>query len=435
MRAHHLACAAVVLAACAGAGTSETTNPGPTTASPSTTLVAAIPICSELEWIAGPEELYGDTPVYVSNEMPIEAVIQHASTMDGFIEAWIDREHNGWVNVGFKGVDLSRAQDELSTIFPDDGVVAVDLPYTHEELEEIRQRVAAVLPDGFDASNTHVLHGRVEIWVRILTEEAIETVRAAVGHEPVCVGGGDPASTPEPGPQPEGGDGWRFLGVFDTSVAPQPVVIGDDATFAVLWSGVGGGEPPEIDFESSIVVAYEIGYSGSCPETRLDEVTVDDTGIQPKVVTISEEMMCTADYNPRTYVFAVDRAALPAPPFTVGDAIEVGDDLREPGSVPTRVGPAPVVPGPDLPDLIEVGFPWPATIDLECGVEALGPINGVVWVSDLEATPPEWTDAAQGALLEVSLLMREGPDPTLTVTAAGFGVAYVPDPGASPPGC
>ena len=34
----------------------------------------------------------------------------------GFVEAWIDREHNGWINVGFAHTEITAAQEELSEL-------------------------------------------------------------------------------------------------------------------------------------------------------------------------------------------------------------------------------------------------------------------------------------------------------------------------------
>lgn len=415
------------LAACAaGAQRADTVVDGVAVAT------GAVPLCEELDWFTGPEELYGESPIYVGNEMPIEAVSAYARGMEGFVDAWIDREHNGWVNAGFTGVDVDAAQEELSEAFPDEGVVAVALPYSHEELESIRQRVARSIPEDFEALNTHFLHGRVEVDVGVLTEERISRVHETVSDEPVCAVGLDPTTTIPAGEQPGSGDGWTFLGVVDDSLGPI-AVLGDQAAYEQMWDQLLGGEAPLVDFSASIVVALEIGYSGSCSETRLDGVEFTDSAIRLVINTVTESRDCTSDYNPRTYIAVIDRDRLPAPPFTVGwadwvaDAAQIRDDLREPNSTPSRLEQAPEpAPAVDLPDFMETGFRGEAVIDTSCGIEYLGEVNSIHWRTN-ESFPDEWEAfVVEESLLPVTLLLEEGPQPTLTVTAGNHTVTYRP---------
>lgn len=428
----------VVAAACSTPDMQTTTSLAPET-TPAGGAVD-IPLCRDLEWITGPEEMYGDTPIYVGNEMPIEEVMARAQNMVGFVEAWIDRKHNGWINVGFAHTDIAAAQEELTALFPDEGVVAVELPRDRAELEEIQRRVAAALPPKFQAPNYHPLHGRVEVWVGVLDPDRIARVAAAVGDEPVCVDGQDTETAIRPGPQRPEGDGWRYLGEFDTTTAPLHVV-GDVDDFVSLWGGLGGREaPPDVDFETQVVVGLEIGFSGSCRETRLDSVRFGETRVEFEINTVTEEMACTDDYNPRTYLVALDRDRLPEPPFTIGrtdwpsDAGTIDDDLRIPGSSPGPIGEAPPPP-PEIgiPGIIEVGFPWTAVIDLSCGIESIGEVNRVHWRTEAEV-PDEWLAAAnENGLIQVSVLITEGPAPTLTLEAAGAAVEFLPgDPLPNP---
>lgn len=429
----------LVVGACSTPDTQTTTSPASTEGTPADTTVE-IPLCRDVEWITGPEEMYGDTPIYVGNEMPIEEVMTYAQGMDGFVEAWIDREHNGWINVGFAHTDIEAAQEELTTLFPDEGVVAVELPRDHAELEAIQRRVAASLPPEFDITGYHPLHGRVEVWVGILDAERIARVTAAVGDEPVCVDGQDPQTAVRPGPQPPEGDGWRYLGEFDTATGLLHVV-GDPDAYTALWGDLGGaGAAPEVDFEKQIVVGLEIGHSGSCPQTRLDGVEFSADAVTFEVNTVTEEMACTDDYNPRTYLVALDRDRLPEPPFGIGrvdwpsGAGAVDDDLRIPGSSPGTIGEAPPPePQVGIPGIIETGFPWTALIDLSCGIESIGEVNRVHWRTEAD-TPDEWlAAAAENGLIQVSILITEGPDPTLTLEAVGRSVEFLPgDPLPNP---
>lgn len=439
MRRFLLTLLVLVMGACSTPDTQTNTTPATTEGTPAGTTVD-IPLCRDLEWITGPEEMYGDSPVYVGNEMPIEEVIAQAQNMDGFVEGWIDREHNGWINVGFAHTDIEAAQEELTALFPDEGVVAVELPRDHAELETIQRRVAVALPPEFDVTGYHTLHGRVEVWVGILDEERIARVTAAVGDEPVCVDGQDPETAIRPGPQPPEGDGWRYLAEFDTSSGLLHVV-GDPDAYTTLWGELGAaGAPSEVDFETQIVVGLEIGYSGSCPETRLDGVEFGPDAVGFEINTVTEELACTDDYNPRTYLVALDRQRLPQPPFNIGragwpsSAGTIDDDLRIPGSSPGPIGEAPP-PEPEIgiPGMIEVGFPWTAMIDLSCGIESIGEVNRVHWQTESDV-PAEWLDAAnETGLLQVSVLMTEGPEPTLTLEAAGKSVEFRPgEPLANP---
>lgn len=188
------------------------------------------------------------------------------------------------------------------------------------------------------------------------------------------------------------------------------------------------------------MVALEIGYSGSCPQTRLEAVAFAGTAVDFEVVTITDAMACTDDYNPRTYVVALERESLPAPPFTIGRAgwptaaAQVTEDLRQPGSTVAGLAPAPPPPLPvGLPGVIEPGFPWEARIDPRCLWPWLGELNGVHWRTAEEEVPWEWEDFYdEDGYLTVELLLTSGPDPSLTVTAGARAVDF--EPARPPPG-
>src|SRR5690606_15444201 len=61
----------------------------------------ALPRCDQVHEVSAPQAWYGDEPVYVGNEMPTEAVRAWAQQQPGFQDLWIDRDHNGWIAVGF----------------------------------------------------------------------------------------------------------------------------------------------------------------------------------------------------------------------------------------------------------------------------------------------------------------------------------------------
>ncbi len=114
-------------------------------------------------------------------------------------------------------------------------------------------------------------------------------------------------------------------------------------------------------------------------------------------------------------------------------------DLRQPGSVPTEDEIADITrtlprTATRTPLLIETGYPWTITIDLGCGIKYLGVINGVGWYND-NATdiPAEWEDAAVDSLLDVELLIEDGPEPSLTASAAGQDMLFKPGPRSGAP--
>ncbi len=405
-------------------------------------------LCGEFPRPEAPTDWYRPTPIYVGNEMPSEEVRGFASVLDGYENIWLDRDHNGWITVGFVGVDVAAYQSLLSAEFPGVGVVAVEMPYTRGQLEEIRQRVQRALPDDMDASNTYETRGVVEVFVGDLTPERVEQVADIVGDEPVCVSGWDPELRPAPGPQPIGGEGWRYLAEFDQTWLEGNLLLATNAAdLSDLWTRIeASGSPPDVDFLNEIVVAFEVGHSGSCPETRLETIDVSDDMVYATIVHTSRERMCTDDYIPRTYVVAIMRDFLPPPPFQLAadiedlDRITVSADLRVPGSVAAPADTEMIAVDPprvatSTPLWISLGRPWHLTLDVSCGIGSLGEINAVLWVTTDGSTdlPAAWAPLAIDGLLDLEILLREGPTPTLTATIADLSVEYSPTPNPPPP--
>lgn len=262
-------------------------------------------------------------------------------------------------------------------------MVAVEVPYTAEELDDIFQDLQDGLLDGMEAAGIYEEQGYVEIWVGPLTSENIVAVTGVVRDAPVCISGQDPTTTPTEGPQLEGGEGWAYLGEADAMPdSDYPGILADPVALSAMWSQLGiPGAPPGVDFEKQVVFSIVVGHSGSCPRTRLDDVVVDGSLVYVVIPTITDEMGCTADWVPRTYLVAVDRDRLPGPPFQLTAdkqyraMVEVTADLRVPGSVPARgdVTPAETVPIREptaMPYWIEPEFPSPPLIiDPACGVD------------------------------------------------------------------
>jgi hypothetical protein len=162
---------------------------------------------------------------------------------------------------------------------------------------------------------------------------------------PLCAAGFVGDQIGEAGPQRTSGDGWRFLAQAEWGLGRQPRVVTTDAELEDLSADLGLDDPlPLVDWQLDIVVAFEIGYGSSCPETRFEGVVSE--GGQIRAVIIDPTLLeagatyraCTSDYNARIYVVTVERELLPAPPLKIksvhGQSLEVpaNVDLREPGT-------------------------------------------------------------------------------------------------------
>lgn len=414
----------------------------------------SIPRCDDVPPVSAPAEAYRDTPIYVGNEMPVQAVRDWAGRQPGYVDIWIDREHNGWVTVAFSQ-DAAARQQDLEREFPGVGVVAVEVEWTTAELEALQRRVFEVLPPGLvDVSGTLVTQGVVSIGVGVLTQERVAAVEAAFGGQRVCLDGADPADVPAPGPQRPAGDGWRLLATEPTGQPYRTGIAWDAVSLGDLWAAAGVQAPiPAVDFESEVVIWFGAVYGGSCPDLRLDDVVIDGAQrmVRADIVLVDPPGACTADANPRAYVVAVQRSALPAPTFAIqlsadgppGGVPEertlVDADLRAPGSVaaPEQVHQDPALVQPDpryvrSGDTIETDVSNLYVLSVRCGVEWLGTLNDVTWRTDApdgvaDWVPAEWRSAAaMDASIILDIVMSPGPDPTVTAAANGLEVVYRP---------
>lgn len=417
---------------------------------------ASIPRCEDVPAVSAPEAWYRDTPIYVANEQPTEELRAWAQSKPGFEGLWLDRDHLGWIALAFSQ-DAELRQAELREQFPDVGVVAVPVDWTAAELDALRDRVAAEMRPLLDSWSlgTSVTQGVVALGVGVLTPERIALVEDRYAGERICLEGVDPASVPAPGPQPQQGDGWRLL--LDRKATGQPYRTGiawDQASYERLWREIGlspepAGALPPVDFESEVAIWFGAVYGGSCPGLRLDDVVVDEgrAMVHAVIVLVDPPAMCTADANPHAYVVALERARLPRGPFAIQLGAEdppggvpeertiVDVDLSGPGATAEpgdiRLG----TPAPDLDVLgpgavVEPGFEARYRQPLDCGIEWLGPLNGIVWRTDvpvgtLDFVPPAWQGAVEGEQsIVLTILLDTGPPPSLSATANGHSVTY-----------
>lgn len=323
-------------------------------------------ICDELALLAAPDDWYRGEPVYEGNEMPVEEVRAWAATQPGFEEIWIDRERNGWVSVAFSSGAADR-QADIEELFAGEGVVAVAVDYTMDELVALQEQVTEALParEWGMGSGIQPQHGVVTIHLGVLSDDRLEVVADEFGDDPVCVEGADPDTVIPEGPQPESGDGWRLLADQRTGEPYRTGIAASPEGYAELWLEAGlEGEPPEVDFETEVVVWFGAVYSGSCPDIRLDDVVIEELEGEPSILHAEivrpgpPQAACTADANPRAYLVALQRDRLPAPTYHLQlraddpprgvpeERTVVSADLREPG---TALGPDDTGPDPELP--------------------------------------------------------------------------------------
>lgn len=439
-----LVAVALLLAACNGSA-------GPVINSAATSTTAddnTFPSCEDVPAIAADPSLYRNDPKYVGNEMPIEEVEAWATGYDSYAGIWVDREQNGWVTVAFTD-DVAARQDEIRQRFPDDGVVAVHVEMSERDLSSLQNRVHEELEGivEIQGSWTQINHGVVGLFVGVLSDEAMSALEDRFDGEPICVDGIDPEEATAPGPQPAGGEGWRLL--VDERGVGHPYRTGiawDEASLTDLFVAIDiVPVDVQVDFDDEVVIWFGAVYGSSCPDLRLDDVNVKGPMVHAHIVNTSNEFACTDDANPHTYLVAVERDRLPAPPFFIqlteneppGGVPEertlVTADLRPRGSTadPGEVGLDPELlgqgPRPDSSGaVIEPGFPWTYEIDLSCGMENLGEINSYHWETN-GPLPPSWLDATQGSdTVVVEILLSEGDPPTIEVTFEDETVVYQP---------
>ena len=294
---------------------------------PSSTLPAlTVARCEDVPRIEAPAERYRASPVYVGNEMPLEPVGEWARAQPGFQEMWIDRDRFGWITVAFTN-DVAARDAELEAMFPDAGVVAVEVPSTLADLLSLQRRAADLLLAAgveYAGSAADVTTWTVSLLVNAADERVAEAL-APVAGERICIEDTGPP-VPER-PQPEAGSGWRLLADELVGESYRTWIATDEAQYEGLWDLVGlAGQRPLVDFDKEIVVWFGAVYGSSCP-IRLDDVVVDLGRSPPLVhaVTVAPGTgVCTADANPHAYVVAIDRGALPAGPF----AIQLGPEDR-----------------------------------------------------------------------------------------------------------
>ena len=239
-----------------------------------------------------------------------------------FAGLWWDGSLGQWV---FASVDVEQSSILIAQELRADLAYRVEqVPRSASQLAVLQQRVGALAEQGIEASSgQRVWDALLEIDLPILDEPSLDAVRQLFGDnlDAICVTGADPATVPPDGPQPTSGDGWRLVTDQTHHGEAYSVNVAVNAVeYESLWASLTlDGEPPYVDFAAEIVVDFGAVYSGSCPEIRLDDVNfdIDRSLVTAEIVQLGGNRACTADANPRAFLIAVDKARLPALPFTV----------------------------------------------------------------------------------------------------------------------
>ncbi len=430
---------AVVLAGCAGPAAPR---PGGATGDG----YGGFPSCADTATIAADPALYRDQPQYGNATELVDAVRAWASERPGFEELWLDRDHHGWVTVGFHGADVAALQEQVADEFPGEGVVVVAVPYALADLQSLMDRVMPALAAA-DATPTggvalDVPRGRLSVHGVPASAQAEDALRQFAG-EPLCVDVVDPASFVPEGDQPASGDGWRLLGHQQgAGEAYRTGVATTDDQLASLWTEAGLEDgPPDVDWPSEVVVWFGAVYGSSCP-VRLDGVVVRGATVHGEIVVPGSGPFsaCTEDANPHSFVVAIDRALLPTGPFVVQldadgppsgvpqERTVVDVDLSTPGATATD-GQIHLDPDAGPPEaalladgdarIPEAGARYVWRPRPECRGVVVGPFAGTLWrLADGEA---EWTEQ-EGQELRVSPI----DDDALVLSSPGMDYLFVP---------
>lgn len=326
------ACTAALLLVLAGCGQTTAPGgdgpaaPGPGAATggtvPGTTgaFVAGVPPCDDVPPIRAEESAYRESPAYGNADGMREEVLQWAQGQRGFSELWLDRERNGWITVGFTGVELEPLEAEVAERWPEEGVVVVEMPHSAGELEALQRRVHDAMTEAgarIGSTAAYPDRGVVGVGVGVLTPEKVQVLEGFAG-EPLCLDGAiDPAAAPTDGPQPEAGEGWRLLGEDERGEVYRTGVASTDEQLEQLWAEADlGGAAPEVDWEREIAVWFGAVYGTGCP-VRLDGVVVTGDLLHAELSSEREIYACPDDANPHAFVVAVERTLLPEGPFRV----------------------------------------------------------------------------------------------------------------------
>lgn len=348
-----VAIALLFAAGCGPAAAPPGSGASPSTAPTEQHAADALPMCDDVRGPEAAADWYRDATIAMEGEESpgFVTITNWARRQPGFEELWIDRaNHNGWLTLAFSHDAEARQHDLIAAGFADNKVVAVGVPWTMAQMEDLRQRVFDLLRlrvRPFGASFYPQL-GIVRAEIYFLKPDVVEALNSQFAGQPVCIEGVDPSLAPSEGSQQTAGDGWRLLADQDHSGEPYRTAVAyDEASYAELWAAAGvDGERPAVDFRSEIVLWFGAVHGSSCPRMRLDGVVVEpDRRLVHAELTYLDYGVCTMDAIGHAYVVTLERSLLPEGPFAIQLGAEdppagvpeertiVHVDLSSPGSI------------------------------------------------------------------------------------------------------
>ena len=295
-------------------------------------------------WIQGDQDQYDLQPTYAPESSQWQReVVEFAEQLDGYVAAWAVPQRNYWLHIGIAGADIASAQQLLEQRFPGEGIVAVRLDHTTQELEAMAQQLARALPTGFEVDRASVRAGTIIVRMDTTAERSVEELAELAAEYPLCVSQAGVVAT---GAASSTGDGWSVITEVDRSLGQRVALATSDEAVRALWLDLGVATPhPTVDWQQSIVAAFEVGYGSNCSEIGFDGVKTREGAINAinPIIRGPESpddptLPCMEDYNPRTFVVMIDRAKLPPPPIVVRSGPDVETevvtqlDLRQPGA-------------------------------------------------------------------------------------------------------
>ena len=223
---------------------------------------------------------------------------------------------------------VAERQAELDAVYGPGRIRVEQVRYSNKELVAFSAPVGHML--GGDALVIGVSPvgraNRVEVYLGRLDVATATAVLAVIKPEQVCFGGPYPDQLVPEGPQRSEGVGWRLLasgpGAVRSATAASPSDVSVEAALDrkrldALWPQVGANKTqPSIDFDDQAVFVFNVGHDTCGPE-RLDGFTIEGTIVFPTLVQPGPAQSCGQSFSPYYFVVAVDRADMPAGPFTM----------------------------------------------------------------------------------------------------------------------
>ncbi len=174
---------------------------------------------------------------------------------------------------------------------------------------------------------------QVQLDLYVLDEATLSALATFVAPTEACLSGGDPNNYVPLGPQALVGNGWRWIGAGSYEPPSDLGLVVDQPGYDELWQHLGEGpetSQPAVDFEHELILTIRHGSGvnfGRCGY-RFDGFNVNDDIVTIQFFRPGGQSDCLTDYRPTTYAVALDRSAIPGPPFVF--AIQ-GGPIDQPG--------------------------------------------------------------------------------------------------------